>query len=106
MSVVSIMAFVPLPAATVNLSCTTTTGRVLVSTPGNTSPQSWRLYNIGTDTVFFELGDVTVTAALATGVPLAPGDCILVTGFKGTNYVAGICPTGTATLYITPGAGS
>jgi predicted S18 family serine protease len=85
---------------TVSLAVTGTTGRVQVQPgPGNAH---MRVYNSGTVAVFLACGDVTVTAALASAMPVAPGT-IEVIGCSQT-YVAGIS-SGTATVYITPGSG-
>lgn len=87
--------------STVSLAVTGTTGRVAV--PTDAYNNSVRLYNAGTVAVFIACGDVTVTATTAAGVPVAPGSVEVLGCGKG--YIAGIVTTGTATLYLTPGAG-
>lgn len=86
---------------TVSLAVTGTTGRVAV--PTDAYNNSVRIYNAGTAPVFIACGDVTVTATTAAGVPVAPGSVEVLGCGKG--YIAGIVTTGTATLYLTPGAG-
>lgn len=86
---------------TVSLAVTGTTGRVAV--PSDNYNNAVRVYNAGTVAVFIACGDVTVTATLAAGMPVAPGSVEVLGCGKG--YIAGIVTTGTATLYLTPGAG-
>ena len=62
-----------------------------------------RIYNAGTVAVFIDCGDVTVIAATAAGVPVAPGSVEVLGCGKG--YIAGISGGTAATLYLTPGAG-
>lgn len=86
---------------TVSLAVTGTTGRVAV--PTDAYNNAVRLYNAGTVAVFINCGDVTVVATTAAGIPIAPGSVEVLGCGKG--YIAGIVTTGTATLYLTPGAG-
>lgn len=86
---------------TVSLAVTGTTGRVAV--PTDAYNNAIRLYNAGTVAVFINCGDVTVVATTAAGIPIAPGSVEVLGCGKG--YIAGIVTTGTATLYLTPGAG-
>ena len=85
---------------TVTLAVTGTTARVQIQS-GPNSPNI-RVYNAGTVAVFLACGDVTVTAALATAMPVAPGSVEVIR--CGQTYVAGIS-TAAATVYLTPGAG-
>ena len=85
---------------TVNLAVTGTTGRVQFSP----SPvRSVRIYNAGTVAAFIVCGEATVVATTAAGIPVAPGS-VEVLGCGGT-FVAALTASGTATLYVTPGAG-
>ena len=86
---------------TVSLAVTGTTGRVQVQTIA-ASPHM-RVYNSGTVAVFLSCGDVTVTAAAATSMPVAPGTVEII-GCAQT-YVAGISAGTAATVYLTPGNG-
>jgi hypothetical protein len=65
-----------------------------------------RVYNAGTATIFLAFGDVTVTATTA-GYPVPSGaiEVITVPNVAAAPNVAGITASGTATVYITPGAG-
>lgn len=96
-------AFTPDPAATVKLAATTTTGRVQFTAATRVSPDaSVRLYNDGSTPVFVEFGGSTVTAALASGMPVPPGGAETFNP-RGGTHVAGITAAGTADLYATPG---
>jgi hypothetical protein len=86
---------------TVSLAVTGITGRVAVAVDAYNS--AIRVYNAGTVPVFIACGDVTVTAVLATSVPVAPGSVEVLGCGKG--YIAGISAGTAATLYLTPGAG-
>jgi len=87
--------------ATVSLAVTGTTARVAV--PSDTYNTAIRLYNAGTVAIFVNCGDVTVVSTTAAGMPVAPGSVEVLGCGKG--YIAGIVASGTATLYLTPGAG-
>jgi len=88
--------------ATVTLSVTGTTARVQVQPAGTGSPNV-RVYNAGTVAVFLSCGDVAVTAAVATAMPVAPGSVEII--HCGQTYVAGISAGTAATVYLTPGSG-
>lgn len=92
-------AFAP-GGATVSLAVTTATARVQVQTSNNN--KAMRLYNAGTVAVFVACGDVAVTAALATGMPVAAGAVTVITCPQ--QYIAAIA-SAAATLYVTPGSG-
>jgi len=87
---------------TVTLAVTGTTARVQIQTAANN--RHLRVYNAGAVAVFIACGDVAVTAATATAMPIAPGSVEIIGGCAQT-YVAGITASGTATVYLTPGAG-
>lgn len=93
--------FLAVPAATVSLAVTGTTGRIAVAVDAYNP--AVRLYNTGTVPVFITCGDVTVVAAVATSTPIAPGTVEVLGCSKG--YIAGISAGTAATLYITPGSG-
>jgi len=86
---------------TVTLAVTGTTARVQIQT-GPNSPNI-RVYNAGTVAVFLSCGDVTITATIATGMPVAPGSVEVIR--CGQTYIAGISAGTAATVYLTPGAG-
>ena len=93
-------AFTP-SGPTVNLAVTGTTARVQFSP---SAVRSLRVYNAGTVAAFIQCGgDDTVVATTAAGIPIAPSS-VEVIGCSG-SYIAALTASGTATLYLTPGAG-
>lgn len=100
--------FRPEPASTVNLSVTTSSSRVQVlnGTYGPSSEPVVRLYNAGSVIVFVNFGNSTVTAAVATGMPIAPGSVEAFAVDISQTHVAAIVLSGTLTLYATPGVGA
>jgi hypothetical protein len=93
-------AFAP-GGPTVSLAITGTTARVQVQSAAN-SPHM-RIYNSGSVATFVACGDVTATATVAAGMPIAPAS-VEVIGCP-QQYVAGISAGTAATIYITPGDG-
>lgn len=104
---VYVQAFGPRPASTVSLAVTNVTGNVQCNSfaAGQTTrKRNIRLLNAGSATVFVEIGVSTVTAAVATGMPILPNTSEVFDGTLG-SHVAAITAAGTATLYATPGDG-
>jgi hypothetical protein len=93
-------AFAP-GGPTVSLAITGTTGRVQVQSAAN-SPHM-RIYNSGTVPAFITCGDVTATATVAAGMPIAPASVEVIGCTQ--QYIAGISAGTVATIYITPGDG-
>lgn len=87
---------------TVTLSVTGATSRVQIQASG-AGNQNVRIYNSGTVAVFLSCGDVAVTAATATSMPVAPGTVEVIR--CGQQYVAGISAGTAATVYLTAGSG-
>jgi hypothetical protein len=87
---------------TVSLAVTGASGRIQVQAAGTGSPNI-RVYNSGTVAVFLACGDVAVTAAVASAMPVAPGSVEII--HCGQTYVAGISAGTAATVYLTPGSG-
>ncbi len=87
-------------AATVNIDVSSSSQRVQI--PNNNS--SVRVMNNGTATVWIAFGDVTVTASLATGIPVGPG-VTEVLRLPNASYVAAIAAGSTGKIYFTPGEG-
>lgn len=96
--------FRPSAAATVNISVSGSSQRVQI--PGR--PESIRIVNDGTATVWCNFGDGTVTAATSTGFPVRSG-VTEVLRFKPGGleqlHVAAIAAGSTGTIYFTPGDG-
>lgn len=93
--------FAPATAETKSISVSASSQRVQFGTA--TNMKQVRVMNNGTATVWIALGDVTVTAAVATGIPIGPG----VTEVISTNqtYAAAIAAGATGSIYFTPGVG-
>ena len=65
-----------------------------------------RLYNNSSQTVFVAFGSSnTVTAAVATGLPMAPNSVEVFSTPYQSSYVAVIAAAAGGTLYATPGEG-
>lgn len=96
--------FIPIVAATVNIAVSAASQRVAVSAR---SGGSVRVMNNGTATVWIDFGSVSVTAALATSMPIGPGVIeVLQCPDVGTAInVAVIAAGATGTIYFTPGEG-
>lgn len=96
--------FVPKAAGTVNIDVSASSQRVDLDT--FVGEQQVRVMNDGTATVWINFGDSTVTAALATSMPVGPGvtEVITVRGGSAIN-VAAIAAGSTGKIYFTPGAG-
>ena len=101
MSQIYIRPFMP-KGGTVNLSVGTTTSRVAVTRPG-IGIQSVRIVNSGPNNIFITIGDVTVTAATATGMPILPYCVETFMLGKDDTHVAAIADATGNTLYITTG---
>lgn len=96
--------FQPQPAKTVNIDVSGTTQRVAIAG----APGSVRVMNNGTATVWITHGDVTVEAALATGMPVGPGvtEVLSFPNLTATTfYIAAIAAGATGKIYFTPGSG-
>lgn len=101
---VSVKAFTPYTASTVNIAATTTTGRVALPAE-STNDENVLVVNPSTNLAFVELGDATVNAVITTSLPILPGTGIVIAR-KNASHMAGIMAAGTATLYATLGSGT
>lgn len=98
--------FTPRPAATVNIDVSSSSQRVLIQDTGRTS--SVRIMNDGSATAWVRFGDDTVTAAVATGMPVGSGvtEVVQVQVNSGAPlYVAAIAAGSTGKIYFSPGEG-
>ena len=85
--------------ATITLAVTTSSAG---STAAPTNSAQVRVYNAGPNLCFIRFGQGTMTAT-TSDMPLAVGATEIFTK-GGASGVAAICGTGTATVYVTPGA--
>lgn len=100
-------AFMPESAQTVQINVGAASARVALSTlPG---VDQVRVMNNGTATVWINFGGDTVTADLATGIPVGPGRDVVFTVPAELDevvaYVAAIAAGATGIVYFTPGKG-
>lgn len=96
--------FDPAESRTVNIDVAATSARVSIGD----SPDSIRVMNDGSATVWIEFGGNTVTAALATSMPVGAGvtEVLRSPNYAGGNlYVAAIAAGATGKIYFTPGNG-
>lgn len=95
-------------AVTVNLGVTAGSATVQVLSANSVQDQknyTFRVSNPGAAPVWIELGPSTVTAALATGIPILTGQTEKFAVAPGTTHVAAIgTAAGPVTIYVTPGA--
>lgn len=98
-------AFRPNPAGTVNIDVSSSNQRVLIT---GDAANAVRVMNNGTATAWINFGDVTVEAAVATGMPVGPG-VTEVLRFRNDSgaplYAAAIAAGSTGKIYFTPGNG-
>jgi hypothetical protein len=95
----------PAAAGTKTISCTNTTGATALPTAAVGMTQL-EIQNTGTVDVYFEWGASTVTAAVATGYPVRPGQDKVVSIASTTTHVACIVSATTTTVYVTIGVGN
>lgn len=95
-----LIPFRPSGGATVNVDVGAASARVVMS-----GGEQQRIMNNGTATAWIAFGDITVTAAVATGMPVGPGVTEVITIPPGTTNVAAIAAAATGKIHFTPGAG-
>ena len=93
--------FRPSPAGNIQIAVTTSSGATSLASPGGPNVL---LTNEGPDTVFFAIGDSTITASVTTGMPLLVGASIVMDKCTAT-HIATICRPGkSAVLNATIGS--
>jgi hypothetical protein len=92
-------------AATVTISCTSSSSATALPTVGLGEFRQIELSNAGTVAIFMEFGASTAAAAVATGYPILPGQTKVVTVSPTTTHIACIVAATTTTLYATVGIG-
>jgi len=98
--------FAPILASTVNIDVSSSSARVAIT--GTTDEV--RVMNNGTATAWIEFGNDTVTAAVATEMPVGPGVTEIINIGKtnansGALYVAAIAAGSTGKIHFTRGSG-
>lgn len=117
----ALMPMTLIPGGTVARSVNTGSQRVALGGPSLTTSQGvqqTRQYIVSSDpasanVAFVRFGNVTVTASATTDFPVFPGSYHTFTetatdsaGASAALYIAAICATGSATLYISAGDGA
>lgn len=95
--------------ATTTISCSTTSANgALLRTP-NGSDFQVRVYNAGTVPAFIQKGYDAAAMATTADMPMAPGSVEVLTvrntAAAPVTHIAAITASGTASLYVTVGAG-
>lgn len=88
--------------STVNSNVGLTSASVAVTRP-NAGIQSIRVLNKGSNTIFIAIGDSTVTAAVATGMPILPYSVETFMLPNGSTHVACISDATGNVMYVTTG---
>lgn len=94
--------FRPVPAGAVNCAPTTSSQRVALTRPRKGA--SLRVKNTGSVRVFYELGNSSVAALVASSIPLDPGETEMLRLDEQT-HIAGITSSGTGSLHAITGDG-
>lgn len=95
----------PVIAGSKTISCTA--AGVSTALPTTIAQQkNLELQNAGNVVIFVETGDSTVTAAVATGYPVMPGQSKVISVASTITHVACIVAVTTTTLYVTVGSGN
>ena len=101
--------FIPADNSTVTLACTTSTGARQFRASIDVG-LSVRIYNAGPDVAYVRFTNATSTAtapsgATVGGMPIPVGDIEVFPAGTAT-FISALCPTSTATLFVTVGEGS
>jgi hypothetical protein len=96
-------AFAP-QANTVNVAVGVTSASVALGATTSSYGPNVRVYNNSSSTVFVAFGSSTVTAAVATSLPMAPNSVEVFT-LSGGTYLAVIAAAAGGTVYATLGEG-
>jgi hypothetical protein len=96
-------AFAP-QTNTVNVAVNNTSTSVALGSSLSQYGPNVRVYNNSSQTVFVQFGSSTVTAAVATSLPMAPNSVEVFT-LSGGTYLAVIASAAGGTVYATLGEG-
>ncbi len=104
MATVNIRSFQPV-GDTVSLAVGTGTSNIAVTRNGM-GLQAVRLFNDGNEKIYVRFGDSTVTAAVATGIPMLPNSIEVFSFQREQTHIAAIAGAPGNTLRVTTGEGS
>jgi hypothetical protein len=93
------------PQGTITISATGASAATALPIAGGGGVRQLEISNAGTVAVFVETGDSTVAATVATGYPILPGQCKVITIKPTATYVGVISGSGTQTVYVSVGVG-
>jgi hypothetical protein len=94
------------PQGTITVSVTGASAATALPTAGYDTVRQLEISNAGTVAVFVETGVSTVTAAVATGYPVLPNQCKVITIKSTATHVAIIgASAGPTTVYVSTGIG-
>jgi hypothetical protein len=99
------LPFAPVSQGTKTLSCTNASAATALAVTLTSNQTQLEIQNRGTVDVYVEAGVSTVTAAVATGYPVPPGQSKLITVSSSVTHVACIAGSATNTVYVTVGFG-
>lgn len=89
---------------TIAVTVTASAGAQAPSFSGETQSNNYLVTNAGAQGVFLAYGPASTLATVATGLYLLPGSSQTFT-FGNNSFFSLIAPTGTSTVYVTPGDG-
>lgn len=95
----------PVKTGTVTISCTNSSSATTLPTT-ILQQSNLEIQNNGSVVVFVETGSSSITAAVATGYPILPGQSKVVTVDPTITSIACISGSGTQTVYVTVGKGN
>lgn len=94
----------PATAGTKTISCTSSSAATQLAVTGD-AQRNLEVQNVGTSTIFVEVGISTASAAVATGYPILAGQSKVITAAGSATHIACITASATVTLYVTSGTG-
>lgn len=94
----------PVAAGSKTISCTSSSAATIL--PSVAFQNQLELQNAGSVPIFVEVGLSTVTAAVATGYPVLPGQSKVISVSNTITHIACIVAVTTTTLYVTVGTGN
>jgi hypothetical protein len=94
------------PQGTITISATTSSAATALPTVGLNGVRQLEISNAGTGAVFVETGTSSaITAAVASGYPVLPSQCKVITINAAVTHIAMITGSGTQTVYVSVGVG-
>lgn len=99
--------FTPIMAGSTTISCTSSSAATALTAINSNLPKlQLELQNSGSVPIFVDVGISTITAAVASGYPILPGQSKVISISPRTTHIACIVAVTTTTLYVTVGLGN